>query len=59
MLGSAQSMINLLYSIWAKEGLPIFKRYDFSTNYDFLNLFVLFDVEFNCISVSGSINENT
>ena len=28
-------------------------------NKDILNLFVLFDVEFKCISVSASINENT
>ena len=42
-----------------KKVYPFFKCYNFSTNYNILNLFVLFDVEFNCISVSAGINENT
>ena len=32
-----------------KKVYSFFKCYNFSTNYDILNLFILFDVEFNCI----------
>ena len=44
----------------SKKGIPISKMlYNFSTNEDILNMFVLFYVEFNCIPVSTSIHENT
>ena len=46
-------------SMTQKKVYPFLKYYNFSTNWDILNLLILFDVEFNCISLSASINENT
>ena len=42
-----------------KNVYPYLKCYNFSTNSDILNMFILFEVQFNCISVPASINENT